>query len=373
MLTRFVIVPANLQMPLITAACIYIGCHQSLKLSEIDSVTGKRNSEADALSKKDAMMFPVFGSIALLTLYVSYKFLGKEIMNKLLTAYIMLGGVAAVANTLDPFFAPLMPSSFKEKKHLIHFNISSLLQKLAEGETEFKWHLSKQDVITHAFGLGLAVTFMLTKDFTIHNLFGMAFSIQALKLVSAGRFLNAFILLWGLFVYDIFWVFGTDVMVTVALSFEAPAKFIFPQSFEPWKYGILGLGDLVVPGIFISLCLRFDESVYCRKNKISRETIDILSDFPKTYFNTVLVNYLIGLAATGLAMYLMNQAQPALLYLVPFTTISVAVMALINGDFVHMMKYKEDKDETPKPTSPVSRPASPRIAKLKEAESKKAK
>lgn len=35
---------------------------------------------------------------------------------------------------------------------------------------------------------------------------------------------TGFILLGGLFVYDIFWVFYTDVMVTVAKSFEAPIK-----------------------------------------------------------------------------------------------------------------------------------------------------
>jgi minor histocompatibility antigen H13 len=37
----------------------------------------------------------------------------------------------------------------------------------------------------------------------------------------AGSFLNGVILLSGLFVYDVFWVFGTDVMVTVAKSFQA--------------------------------------------------------------------------------------------------------------------------------------------------------
>lgn len=35
---------------------------------------------------------------------------------------------------------------------------------------------------------------------------------------------TGFILLGGLFIYDIFWVFYTDVMVTVAKSFEAPIK-----------------------------------------------------------------------------------------------------------------------------------------------------
>ena len=32
------------------------------------------------------------------------------------------------------------------------------------------------------------------------------------------------LLLGGLFIYDIFWVFGTDVMVTVAKGLEAPIK-----------------------------------------------------------------------------------------------------------------------------------------------------
>ena len=48
--------------------------------------------------------------------------------------------------------------------------------------------------------------------------------IKQLPRVSTG-----FILLGGLFFYDIFWVFGTDVMITVAKSFEAPIKLVFPQ------------------------------------------------------------------------------------------------------------------------------------------------
>ena len=40
------------------------------------------------------------------------------------------------------------------------------------------------------------------------------------------------ILLWGLFFYDIFWVYGTDVMITVAKNFDAPIKLLFPF----WNY-----------------------------------------------------------------------------------------------------------------------------------------
>lgn len=53
-------------------------------------------------------------------------------------------------------------------------------------------------------------------------------------------------------------------MITVAKSFEAPIKLVFPQDFlEAGIFGtnfaMLGLGDIVIPGIFIALLLRFDE------------------------------------------------------------------------------------------------------------------
>lgn len=69
-----------------------------------------------------------------------------------------------------------------------------------------------------------------------------------------------FILLWGLFFYDIFWVYGTDVMVTVAKNIDAPIKLLFPLDLlaTPDKFSMLGLGDIVIPGIFVALCLKYD-------------------------------------------------------------------------------------------------------------------
>lgn len=54
----------------------------------------------------------------------------------------------------------------------------------------------------------------------------------------------------GLFLYDIFWVFGTDVMVTVAKAFDAPVKLLFPRDIfaQESQYSMLGLGDIVIPG-----------------------------------------------------------------------------------------------------------------------------
>lgn len=64
-----------------------------------------------------------------------------------------------------------------------------------------------------------------------NNLFGIAFAINGVELLHLNNVVTGCILLCGLFVYDIFWVFGTNVMVTVAKSFEAPIK-----CENPWIY-----------------------------------------------------------------------------------------------------------------------------------------
>merc|ERR1712178_396222 len=88
----------------------------------------------------------------------------------------------------------------------------------------------------------------------------LIFCLQALQSLFIGNFKNGFILLTLLFFYDIFFVFGTDVMLTVAKGIDAPIKLIFPKDYsgEKPQYSLLGLGDIVIPGIFVSLCLRYD-------------------------------------------------------------------------------------------------------------------
>ena len=86
-------------------------------------------------------------------------------------------------------------------------------------------------------------------------------------MIKLGSFSNGAILLSGLFFYDIFWVFGTDVMVTVAKNFDAPIKLLFPQMDKEGRPSLLGLGDIVIPGIFVALLLRYDLSRAVNKGK----------------------------------------------------------------------------------------------------------
>ena len=70
--------------------------------------------------------------------------------------------------------------------------------------------------------------FYITKHWFLNNIFGILFSIVALKSINLSSFKVGFILLWALFFYDIFWVYGTDVMVTVAKNLDIPIKLMFP-------------------------------------------------------------------------------------------------------------------------------------------------
>ena len=83
---------------------------------------------------------------------------------------------------------------------------------------------------------------------------------MAIRNIDLANFKVGLLLLWFLFFYDIFWVYGTDVMVTVAKKLDIPIKLLFPylnnEGVE--KFSMLGLGDIVIPGIFVALCLKFD-------------------------------------------------------------------------------------------------------------------
>jgi len=144
-----------------------------------------------------------------------------------------------------------------------------------------------------------------------------------------GSFQVGYALLGGLIVYDVFFVFGTDVMVTVAKGIDGPIKLLFPKA--GGEFSMIGLGDIILPGIFVALALRFD---LFRSNKK-----DIKNS--RFYFYTTMVGYMIGIIMTNLAMQIMDTAQPALLYIVPACLASMAIISYANGEFDLMWRYKE--------------------------------
>ncbi|XP_057702622.1 signal peptide peptidase-like 2A isoform X1 [Corythoichthys intestinalis] len=188
----------------------------------------------------------------------------------------------------------------------------------------------------------------------LQDLLGIAFCLNFIKTIQLSSFKICTILLSLLLVYDVFFVFitpfftknGVSIMVQVALgpdasgqrtggdTVEVPA---WPQTSTetipvlmrvPWlsawtqnlcgmQFSILGYGDIIVPGLLVAYCSRFD--VWINSTK-------------KIYFLSCCIAYLLGMMVTFAAMLLSGMGQPALLYLVPFTLITSATVAGCRGE-----------------------------------------
>lgn len=126
-----------------------------------------------------------------------------------------------------------------------------------------------------------------------------------------------------------------------------PIKILFPRSLTPSEetgkidLALLGLGDIVIPGFFLSLLLRFD----AEQAKVPTSYTDVHASFPKPYFHSALIFYILGMSTTMAVMIFFNAAQPALLYLVPACLLSSLGCATIRGELKELLAYSEEPEE----------------------------
>uniref|UniRef100_A0A3Q1F9F4 Histocompatibility (minor) 13 n=1 Tax=Acanthochromis polyacanthus TaxID=80966 RepID=A0A3Q1F9F4_9TELE len=158
-----------------------------------------------------------------------------------------------------PLMSRIFPASCPNKQYQLLFTQGSGESK----EEIVNYEFDTKNLVCLVISSVVGVWYLLKKHWIANNLFGLAFALNGVELLHLNNVSTGCILLGGLFVYDVFWVFGTNVMVTVAKSFEAPIKLVFPQDLlekglEASNFAMLGLGDIVIPGIFIALLLRFD-------------------------------------------------------------------------------------------------------------------
>ncbi len=74
--------------------------------------------------------------------------------------------------------------------------------------------LSVASILAFVFAAIPVYYYFTAKHWALNNVFGIHFSIVALKIVKLDSFKVVFLLIWHF--YDIFWVYGTDFMVSVA-------------------------------------------------------------------------------------------------------------------------------------------------------------
>lgn len=159
------------------------------------------------------------------------------------------------------------------------------------------------------------------------------------------------------FVYDVFMVFitpkffGESVMVEVATAGGStassadgntvcertqeerlPMLFMVPRFDDPSAFALLGLGDVFIPGLLVTYACRFD---YLKAEAAGSRTSWLKAH---GYFLPICFAYFCGLTVTlaanilGVTFSTEVKGQPALLYLVPFTSVTFLVLAALRGD-----------------------------------------
>ncbi|SNX84461.1 related to Minor histocompatibility antigen H13 [Melanopsichium pennsylvanicum] len=306
----------------------------------------------DRVTSSDAMWFPIMGSIVLFGLFLIFKYLNKTYVNLLLGFYFGFVGCLALSQALGSISRGIVGKQLWKK--MPNFRLS--LDQRGHGRL-FKLSFTTVDVALVAISALLVGVYLVTKNWIISNLLALSLSLNAIALMSLDSFRTGAIMLGGLFVYDIFWVFATPVMVSVARNFDAPIKIVWPknilealfalQAREPLpqlQFTMLGLGDIVIPGIFVALALRYDQLV-ASQAKPSASFNKSYTRFNKPYFKATLAAYVAGLATTMGVMHFFKAAQPALLYLSPACTGAVFLTAALRGEFKQVWNWTDGEQE----------------------------
>ena len=413
------------------------------KKSEDDDEEDEDDDEVEqkmeGLSPRDAIVLPITAGAVLGGLYWLIKRYGADPINLILGWYFSGVGIFSVGKILNDAAAlalsVVFPAYFAHKGKL--YKVDGKEHKaIANGEEQesrasplpgvlgllplpravnnYLWTLRSAPTQKYAFvtyikgvldvngpvtllnvaaGIGslaaISYNHFIDKPWWLTNLQGFAVSYTALQVMSPTTFATGSLILTGLFFYDIWAVFFTPLMVTVAKNLDQPIKLLFPRPDQPGtdgkppvkSYSMLGLGDIVLPGLMIGLALRFDlHMYYLKKQKIAAKSAKgsedgedvvkadyhnvtglwgsrmwtfglgksslpqplVTAAFPKPYFTASLVGYVIGMIATLLVMSIWQHAQPALLYLVPGVLISIWSTTLVRGEVQQMWGYTEE-------------------------------
>uniref|UniRef100_A0A671WW63 PA domain-containing protein n=1 Tax=Sparus aurata TaxID=8175 RepID=A0A671WW63_SPAAU len=207
--------------------------------------------------------------------------------------------------------------------------LDAVMEKIGCGTLSFSvrnWNLSVRSIILASVCITIAVIWGVYRNedrwiWILQDLLGIAFCLNFMKTISLSNFKICVILLTLLLVYDVFFVFitpfFTKVWVYLPVVMRVPRFSAWAQNLCGMQFSILGYGDIIVPGLLVAYCSRFDVWINSRK---------------KIYFVSCCIAYLLGMIMTFAVMLLSGMGQPALLYLVPFTLITSAVVAGCRGE-----------------------------------------
>ncbi|KAK4102885.1 hypothetical protein N658DRAFT_446462 [Parathielavia hyrcaniae] len=444
---------------------IWLGAHGSLRRPpsaappKLKKGEKRREDEkfVEGLVASDAIRYPIMLAAVLIGLYYLIQWLqDPTIINRALRGYISImaiAGVGALAgDSLDNLTSLVFPTMWADSNGLVYYIdpdrrcqyvvnksgeetivkgketplpglLSYLVSSAASrrylwelrhlitgewtvrlavsGKSLVKFDLRATDLLRFTIAGAFTLAYHMTAWSALSNLVSIAMCYVTFMMLSPTSFPIGTMVLASLFVYDVVMVFYTPYMITVAKNIDAPIKLVFTSAKGA---SMLGLGDIVVPGMLMGLALRFDLfQHYQRQTKL--EPVELTTEsksqtspedatvttttttkttqhrrvkvpyvdtrgqwgnrfwttrlgrllpvpeaadaiaataFPKPYFYASVAGYAAGMFVTLTVMLVSNHGQPALLYLVPGVAGSLWLTGLLRGELGDMWGYTED-------------------------------
>ncbi|KAI9818734.1 MAG: hypothetical protein M1826_001322 [Phylliscum demangeonii] len=405
----------------------------------------RARSSKVSLTLADAVWFPLLGGILLLTIYLLIRYMDDPaLLSRILNVYFAVVGTSTLGSLLADALALSVSLLFprcwsagptvwyasrgdhhyvSESKGWQTTSASPLPGRLSKlpltallcrrlwalrttldghgllridvaGKALVRAVLPVKEVLGFGAAMGLAVLYLcLGSQWWLMNAFALGSSYTVLEILTPKTFKIGTAVLASLFCYDIYMVFYTPLMSTVAQTLDVPIKFVVPRTSGPGS-AMLGLGDVVLPGMMIALALKFDLHRFYLRKQTKRmspsvpatdesdgqvgseprlemvkapyhqatggwgEWVWTSSDhaghglrhvlpetFPKPYFHASLVGYVLGMMVTFGILTYTHHPQPALLYLVPGVLLAVWGTAWVKGDVKEMWDYSELTEE----------------------------
>lgn len=201
-------------------------------------------------------------------------------------------------------------------------------------------------VLLIPFCLAIAIWWGIERNksyaWILQDVLGISFCISLIRIIRLQSLKVCTLLLVLLLIYDAFFVYitplfsaGKSIMVEVATGGDSKEslpmvikvprlrKSVLSVCLRP--YSILGFGDILVPALYISFC----------------HTFDIITNTPcKIYYVATTAAYAVGLLITFVMLFVMEQGQPALVYLVPCILITGIVIGWRRGDLKKLWSGK---------------------------------
>lgn len=315
---------ASLVIWAIAVCTVYCGARLNvadMRNQDLEGGDGAREDDdkpvEQELTMQHALGFVIMSSVVLLLLF----YLIRYIVTALIVVYAIGGGLS-----LGALVAPVLARSCR---------VGTLAPLSLVVRVPCLGDVTRAELVACSGALALAGAWFAARRsaawaWLVQDMLSVALCLGMLQTVRFRNVKVCTVLLSLAMLYDVFWVylspllFSENVMIDVATGKGhayansttpgtppemLPMLLVVPR-FSSWMGGVslLGLGDIVLPGLLVSFALR------CDTQRAAQGRAAVIG-----YFPAMLLGYAAGLVLAVAASVVFQAGQPALVFLVPCT------------------------------------------------------